>query len=273
MSARFVRCLTVLAAGFAFFAAEARADAAPSGRELLEKQESARRIPSFTSKATLSTSDRGADARSKTFTWWRKLTADGIRFATLTRFSAPANIRNEAILLKERAGGDNEVLLYLPNFKKVRRVESQSQSSSFMGSVLSYADVALPHADDFSAKVLREERCPGADGGDCYVLEVTPSADKVKTATGYSRTIEWVRKDNYVTVGGEFYDAKGALWKKLVASDVRMVDRVNKKFLAHQLRVEDVKTGRVTVLQLGDVKTDAAIPDSVFTEQNLAAEK
>lgn len=250
----------------------ANAHAAPSGREILERQEAARKIPAFTSKATLSTVD-GGQTKSKTFTWWRKLAADGVHFSTLTRFSAPAIIRNEGILLQERKGGDNDVLLYLPNFKKIRRVEAQSQSSSFMGSVLSYNDVALPHADDFTAKVLREEACPGREGGSCWVLEVVPASERVKTTTGYARTVEWVRKDNFITVRGEFFDKKDVLWKRLDASDVREVDKKGKRWLAHTVRVEDVKTGRVTVLQFGDVKTDVDIPDSMFTEQSLATER
>ncbi len=266
MNARFI---TATVAALIVLGSSAVAEAAPSGREILQRQEAARKITSFTSKATLSTDD-GSGARTKSFTWWRKLASDGVRYATLTRFLAPATIRNEAILLRERAGGDNDVLLYLPSFKKVRRVETQSQSSSFMGSVLSYSDVALPHAEDFQAKVLREEKCQDAS---CWVIEVTPASEKVKASTGYGRFIEWVRTDNAITIRGEYFDKKDTLWKKLEASDVREVDRANRKFLAHQIRVEDVKTKRVTILQLGEVKTNVDIPDTTFSEQNLISER
>lgn len=243
------------------------AEAAPSGREILVKQEAARKIPSFTAKATLATGDSGGAMRTKSFTWWRKLSQDGVHFAALTRFEAPASIRNEGLLLRERNGGDNDVLLYLPSFKKIRRVEPQSQSTSFMGSVFSYADVALPHADDFSAKVLREEKCGEAS---CFVLEVTPVSEKVRVTTGYGRSVEWVRADVFVTVRSELYDKHDKLWKKLEATDVREVDK--QKWLAHEVKMEDVRDKRVTVLKLSNVKANVDIPDNVFTEQNLATE-
>jgi outer membrane lipoprotein-sorting protein len=242
----------------------------PSGREVLEKQEEARKIPSFQAKAILSTTKQGEAAKApKKFRWWRKL-ADKTYFVTLTRFDEPATIRGEGVLIRE--GKDqNDVLLYLPHFKKVRRVEGQSQSSSFFGSVFSYSDVALPHADDNTAKVLREEACPG-DKLRCYVVEIVPATKKVRDRTGYSKSVQWVRTDNWITVAGEFYDLKGKLWKRLKATEVKEVDARNKKWLPHHIVLEDLLKKRTTVLKLGDVKVNVSIDDSVFTEQNLANE-
>jgi outer membrane lipoprotein-sorting protein len=249
------------------------ASAAPSGREILLKQEAARKIPTFTAHATIATGKEGGEMREKGFTWWRKLSADGVHFQTLTRFTAPASIRNEGLLLRERAGGDNDVQLYLPSFKKVRRVESQSQRASFMGSVFSYSDIAQPHPDDYQATVLREEACPNDGGPSCYVVELTPATDTVKATTGYSRSVQWVRADNFVTVKGEFYDPQNTLWKRLDATEVREVDPVSHKWLAHRVRMENVPEQRVTVLRIADVKTNVDLADSTFTEQALASEE
>ncbi len=242
----------------------------PSGREVLEKQEEARKIPSFQAKAMLTTSKAGESNKApKKFRWWRKL-SDKTHFVTLTRFDEPATIRGEGVLIRE--GKDqNDVLLYLPHFKKVRRVEGQSQSSSFFGSVFSYSDVAMPHADDNTAKVLREETCPG-EKLQCWVVEISPSSKKIRDRTGYSKSVQWVRQDNWITVAGDFYDLKGKLWKKLRATEVKEVDPKNKKWLPHHVVLEDVIKKRTTVLRLADVKVNVTIDDTVFTEQNLANE-
>ena len=84
--------------------------------------------------------------------------------------------------------------------------------------------------------------------------------------------MQWVRGDVWLTVKGEFYDAKGELWKRLEAKDVREVDRAAKKWIAHNVRMEDLRAGRVSVLQLGEVRANVDIEDSVFTEQNLSTE-
>ena len=243
----------------------------PSGREVLEKQEEARRLSSFQARASLSTARTGdADRKTKKFRWWRKLGGDGKRFVTLTRFDEPATIRGEGLLIRE-GDRDNDVLLYLPRFKKVRRVEGQSQSSSFFGSVFSYADIAMPHADEHKAKVVREEACPGQDGT-CWVVEVTPASDAIRDRTGYSRSTQWVRQDNWITIYGEYHDKRGALWKRYTASDVKLVDAKARKWIPHVVQLEDVPGKRMTVLRLADVKVNAPLEDALFTEQSLANE-
>ncbi|MBE7454916.1 MAG: outer membrane lipoprotein-sorting protein [Kofleriaceae bacterium] len=252
--------------------APAPADASPpTGREVLERQEEARRLPSFQARAMLSTTRAGEAAKAaKKFRWWRKLSADKVHFVTLTRFDEPATIRGEGVLIREGKSA-NDVLLYLPHFKKVRRVEGQSQSSSFFGSVFSYSDVAMPHADDSTARVLREEACPG-ETLTCWVVEISPATPAVRDRTGYSRSVQWIRQDNWVTVAGDFYDKKGKLWKRLTAREVKEVDPKAKKWLPHHVTLEDLQKRRTTVLRLADVKVNVSLDDSLFTEQNLASE-
>ena len=87
--------------------------APPSGREVLEKQEEARKIGSFQARASLSTVKEGEPEKAaKKFRWWRKL-GDGGRFVTLTRFDEPATIRGEGVLIRE-GQKENDVKLYLP---------------------------------------------------------------------------------------------------------------------------------------------------------------
>ena len=245
--------------------------APPSGADVLAKQEEARKLTSFQAKASLSTTKNNeVDKKAKKFRWWRKLGSDGKRFVTLTRFDEPATIRGEGLLIKE-ASSENDVLLYLPRFKKIRRVEGQSQSSSFFGSVFSYADIAMSHADENKAKVLREEKCPGQEGK-CWVVEIKPATDAIRDRTGYSRSTQWVRQDNWITVYGEFYDKNDALWKRLTASEVKEVDTRAHKWLPHIIQLEDVPGKRLTVLRFSDVKVNAEIEDALFTEQSLANE-
>jgi outer membrane lipoprotein-sorting protein len=265
------RTLAVKATALVLLLVPALAHAAPpTGREVLEHQEEARKIPSFQAHATLSTAKAGEKEKApKKFRWWRKM-GDKARFVTLTRFDEPATIRGEGVLIRE-GETENDVLLYLPHFKKIRRVEGQSQSSSFFGSVFSYTDVAMPHADDNTAKVLREEACPG-EKTQCWVIDVTPATDALRDRSGYSHSIQWVREDNWVTVAGDFYDQKGTLWKRLAATDVTEVDTKAHKWLPHHIQIEDVPGKRTTVLLLSDVKVNVELDDTLFTEQSLANE-
>lgn len=268
-----MRVRVVLAALGALVASGDAAADGVSGRDVFLKQEAARNIRELTADASITTASPGAEAKIKTFTWWRKLTADSVHFRTLTRFHLPAEIRNEGILIEERNQNDNDVQMYLPAYKKVRRVEGQSQSSSFMGTVFSYSDIASPHVDDYKHKLLRSEPCPGDTKIACYVLELLPAGDVVRERTGYSKSIEWVRSDNFVAVQGEFYDVSGTLWKRLTASEIREVDTTTHKWLAHETRIVDVKTNRASTFRFAGVKVGSGIPDSTFTVQNLSREQ
>jgi outer membrane lipoprotein-sorting protein len=236
-----------------------------SAKEVMTRNEEVRKINDVNSNATLTTGGASGE-KIKKFTWWRKLTADGTHFNTLTRFREPAEVRGEGILFLEHEGDQNDVQMYLPAYKKIRRVESQAQSGSFMGSEFSYADIATPHVDDYKY-TLKE------DAADHYVVESVPTTDAVRERTGYSKTVQWVRKDNFMADQGEFYDASGALWKKMKASDIREVDSAKHKWMAHDVRIDNVKNKKFTTLKFAGVKVNQGIADSTFSQQNLAREK
>lgn len=245
--------------------------AAPNALEIMTQNEDRRKIESVVSEATLTTGGGGSQERKKEFTWWKKLTADQVHFNTLTRFKTPAEIKGEGILFLEHEKNNNEILLYLPNFKKIRRVESQQQSSSFMGSELSYSDIASPHLEDYQFKFLKEETCPSEEfKGQCQVIESLPVNDDVKERTGYSKSVNWVRSDNQMTVKSEHYNLEGELIKRMNASQIKQVDSQKNKWMAYKIRVEQLKTGKFTLLEFADVKINQPISAATFTPQNLS---
>lgn len=241
-------------------------------KEIMQKNDDARRVSDFETKAKLSTgTEGGSPAKVKVFTLWRKVQTEGIHNSTLTRFHEPAEVRNEGILIVENTSGRNDVLMYLPNFKKVRRVESQQQSGSFMGSVFSYSDIATPHVEDYTYKLLKSEKCPSTEAAtiECSVIECTPANDDIKERTGYSKSVIWIRRDNFMGVHAEYYDLNNTLFKLLDASDTKIVDAKNKKWLSHFLSLTNTKTKEFTRLQFSNVKVNAGISDAIFTQQNL----
>lgn len=264
--------------GFISVAAVSAGASTLTAKEVMLKNEDARKIEELTSSATLKTGGGGSPDRLKKFTWWRKLSKDKIHYNTLTRFHEPAEVRGQGILFLEHEDGNNDVMLYLPTFKKIRRVESEQQSSSFMGSEFSYSDIGAPHVDDYQYSMVKEsEKCPSSEGSQdtaqtkCYLIESKPANEKVKDRTGYSRGLQWVRQDNFMTMKGEFYDLDGKLWKKMDALRIEIVDSTKKKWLAHFVRMENARNGRYTELEFKSVKTDVKISESTFSQQNLSA--
>jgi hypothetical protein len=256
-----------------FSAGSGAAQASLSAAEIMNRNEDVRRVNDVYSSARLVTGGTGMTERVKEFIWWRKLKEDGTRFNTLTRFKLPAEIKGEGILFLEQDQDKNEVLMYLPAFKKIRRVESQQQSGSFMGSEFSYSDIAMPHSSDYKHQLVKEENCGTSQelkGISCFVIESLPVSDDVRERTGYSSTRAWVRADNFMVAKAEYKNLEGELSKRLEASEVKMVDTVKKKWMAHSLRIENVKNGHFTSLQFRQVKANQGIENAVFTTNNLA---
>jgi outer membrane lipoprotein-sorting protein len=124
--------------------------------------------------------------------------------------------------------------------------------------------------DDFKYTVRGDEPCPGEPAVKCHVVEAVPATDAVKERTGYAKSVTWVGQDNFMVRRAEYADLEGQPWKRLEASDIREVDPKAGKWMAHRIRVENLKNGRFTVLRFADVKVSSGIPDSTFTPQNLS---
>lgn len=247
------------------FLSPALAFAAPTGREIMAKNEDLLKLDDVTARATLTTQKAGQAEKKKVFTMWRKVREDKVHYRSLTQFHEPAEVKNEAILFVENEKGENDIFLYLPAYKKVRRVERSQQSGSFMGSEFSYSDITTPHAADYNQKLLREERC---EGGTCYVVEAVPASDAIRERTGYSKITSWVRKDNFMNVRNDYVDLQGKPSKRITFSGAKVVSKKG-KWMSHRIDVVSLQNGGKTSLAFENVKADQGIEDSKFTQQYL----
>lgn len=261
-----ILCLSILFVSV--FSASPTAAYALDGREVMAKHEEARQVAAFTAKARLETRKANAAPKEKTFTIWRKLKSDGVHFESLTRFHTPAEVKNEAILFLENPKGENDILLYLPAYQKVRRLERSQQSASFMGSDLSYSDITTPHVDDYRHRLEGEEACPGEAGITCHRIEGIPASPSIQERTGYARTLTWVRKDNFMPTQIQHFDAKGKLVKTSALSEIEKLS--TGKWFTKKIQLTTAKSGGQSTLQFSDVRTDPKLAAAFFTQQALA---
>ena len=93
--------------------------------------------------------------------------------------------------------------MWLPGFKKNRRIQSQNKSDSFMGSDLSYEHLTNRDLDEYNFKILSEEAsCTENSEQTCYILSSIPKDEYSE----YSEHKTWVSKDNYLAIKEESYD-------------------------------------------------------------------
>ncbi len=179
----------------------------------------------------------------------------------LIKFLAPADVKGTAFLSIQK-GDRQEMKLYLPALKRVRRIAGSQKKGSFMGSDFSYDDIAKLgslKAKDFQNTLKKEEE---RDGVKVYVVEAVP---KPGVEHSYDRQVIWVRADVYVPIRIEFYK-KGKLYKVMTLEKIERFAG-GKYEIPTRLTMENVRTHHKTVLEQKDLELDRPIPDSVFTER------
>ncbi len=174
-------------------------------------------------------------------------------------FLSPPDDRGVAFLKIEHQEGEDEMRLWLPAFKKVRRISSKKKGDAFMGSDLSYEDLTNRDLEENEYRRLEDEI---VEGKDCYVLEVTPKPEAQST---YSRHVSWIVKQDLTLLKEESYDRSGRLKKKKTFrySKLKSYD------MPKEIFVEDVQKKHTTRLTFDQMEVDTGIKESLFQEKNL----
>ena len=176
-------------------------------------------------------------------------------------FQDPASMKGTRFLTIENPGKDNDQWIYLPSLGKVRRIAASEGSGSFMGSDFSYDDISSADRDANldNHRILREEKYQGKD---CYVIESTPKDSGYQ----YSKMIEWIDKDNFVTYKVELYDKKGTQVKLLEIPELK---EVQGRLAPMVTKMTNLALGTSTSLNVSLLKYDDPIPEGVFTTNYL----
>jgi predicted RND superfamily exporter protein/outer membrane lipoprotein-sorting protein len=198
-----------------------------------------------------------------------KLEENGIDNMRMTRFLSPPDVKGTVSLLIEHAEKDDDIWIYLPALKKVRRLVSNNKKDSFVGTDFSYADVIGYKVGEWNYKLLKEEL---VDGQPCYVIESLPKSETVKINNGYSKRIGWLRKDNLIAVKMDFWDETGQLLKTSTYTDIQLVDKAHGKWQAMRLEASNVQTGHRTVIKFDNFKANQQVKDEFFTTRYMEKE-
>lgn len=195
-----------------------------------------------------------------------KRLANGVDQERLIRFLEPADVKGTATLLIEHSEGDDDIWIYLPALRKVRRLVANNKKDSFVGTEFSYGDIIGHRVDDWAYAYVGTDT---VDGASTHVIEATPKTPAVATTSGYGKRKMWIRADNFVAVKGEYWDTDGSAVKSFSANDVREIDPVEHKFQAFHLEMKNIQTGHVTQIDVGKLDVGLGLGDEQFTERYL----
>ena len=171
----------------------------------------------------------------------------------LVRFVTPADVRGVGFLRL----AEDRMYLYLPAFRRVRRIASSVKNEDFMGTDFSYEDISQTRY-----------------GGD-YAVTATKAEPEISTITlepkdganvSYSRLVMKVQRSNWVFTEIDYYDLNGDRVKTLKASGI---ERIDGYWVAKRLEMVSWKSGHRTVLELDQLSFDTGLSDDFFTQRTL----
>lgn len=256
----------VLALSVAGMTADVAAQAPPDPTEIMGRNFVATKVLDSLQDTTITLINRAGQQRVRRTSGATKLDSNGVDNMRVVRFVSPPDVAGTATLMLEHAAGDDDIWIYLPALRKVRRIVSSNKSESFVGTDFSYGDVIGHRPQDWRYRLLREETVAGHRA---FVIEAAPATDAVRDASGYSRMVHWIRVDNFMTLQSEYWDRQGEPIKRAVFSDIRLVDAERQKWQAMKLEATNVQTGHRTTIVFENFRANQGVPRDRFTTRYL----
>jgi outer membrane lipoprotein-sorting protein len=215
-------------------------------------------IQDLSARATMEITSQG---KTKERIFDLRLLRDGVNYRAVITLVEPAEMAGTRFLIVAERGKRNRQWAYFPDLDIVRSIAGRDQEDRFLGSDITYADLAGgAHLDDLVHRLVGEE---DVDAAACYVMEGVP-----RHKASYGKLQGWVRKDSFVTVRAVFFDHNEAPLKEAHLGDIRELDRVP---FAHRIEVRSLVEDSHTLLMLKDVRINQGLGPELFTESALGA--
>ncbi|MCP4906388.1 MAG: outer membrane lipoprotein-sorting protein [bacterium] len=183
-------------------------------------------------------------------------------------FLSPADVQDTGFLTYDYddPDRDDDQWLYLPALKKTKRIASSDKSGSFMGSDFSYADMTDRPLEKYDYQLLQESE---VGGHPVWVIQATPIDEDEIDETGYTKSIQFIRKDIDVAIRTKIWVKKGKRNKYMEVQEIEQIDGIWVPTVMTMTTKKGKQTLHKTILRMSDVKFDQALDYDSFTVRGL----
>ena len=177
----------------------------------------------------------------------------------ILKFTAPPEVKGVALLIVNHPDRASDQWMWTPAIERDRRIALQDRSTRFFGTDFSFEDLEERDVNQYDYQLFGDET---VDGAACWKIQSVP---KERKSSQYTRSIVWIRKDNYSFARIESY-ANDTVVRRLDYSDIQNVQGI---WTARRLEMTDLRRGSRTRLTLDKLQYNVPMNEEDFTLQAL----
>jgi hypothetical protein len=230
---------------------------ADNARQIVEEAQKRTETKSERYEGLLQSFDANGKSAEKRWTLER-LGSHGLS-KTVIRFTAPAEVKGVALLVVNHTDRASDQWMWTPAIERDRRIALQDRSTRFFGTDFSFEDLEERDVDQYEYAPLGQEPI---DGAVCWKIQSIPKQSK---SSQYSKSVLWIRQDNYATARIESY-VRDQVVRRVNYTDVRNIQGI---WTARELAMTDLRRGSVTRLALEKIEYNVPLGEERFTLQAI----
>lgn len=180
---------------------------------------------------------------------------------SLIKYLKPRRVKDQAILMLNNA---NDIWIYFPRTKRVRKLASHAKKQKVEGSDFSYEDMGASNEfiDEYDAVLHNDEK---KQKKVCYKMELTR---KPESSASYSKIVMWVDKETFVPLVIDYFHTDDPkLWEKqLILSNIQLIDDI---YTPMNFVMYNKLDNTQTSMEITEVTYQVNLPDDLFTEMGM----
>jgi hypothetical protein len=185
--------------------------------------------------------------------------------STLFKFTAPAVVQGTGLLIVDSGQAVNDIWMYLPATRRIRRIAGAEKSNWFMGTEFTHEDF-----EDYQLAAYRftltQTAQPCGQQQRCDVVTAVASDPAEQQASGYGSKVYWVEKETLYPVRIDYLDKQGAPAKRL---DVQALVRIGQHWRPERYEMRNLANGRLTRLTATAREVDTPLDDHLVSQRFL----
>ncbi|MDD3764037.1 MAG: outer membrane lipoprotein-sorting protein [Nevskiales bacterium] len=179
------------------------------------------------------------------------------RLRAMIKIESPSDLAGAAYLMRENGGGD-DMYVYVPALRKVRRITGSAADNSLWGTDISYGDVKQIN-NAFSAGQVDLLGESELSGHKVHMLALHPAPE---TDSRFGLIRLWVDQASCVTIQAEFVEGQTVRKRLVVAPDG--LRQTGEHWYAADAQMSDLQEGTSTRLKVLGVSSDLNLSGRYF---------